>query len=181
MQVIQLIHSSDMKALVISRLGGPEVLEIQQVPQPVANPGEVLVKAAAGGVNFADIMTAQGGYPSAPSAPLIAGREFAGVIERTGKRVMGYTQWAAFAECVAARHELLWPVPDNWGAEEAAAFPRQLFHRLLRLLESRAGTKPNQRGEAARADPCGCGRSGHSRSGDRENSQCGDVWHVLFR
>ena len=46
-----------MKALVISRLGGPEVLEIQQVPQPVANPGEVLVKAAAGGVNFADIMT----------------------------------------------------------------------------------------------------------------------------
>jgi len=116
-----------MKALVISRLGAPEVLEIQQVPQSVANPGEVLVNVAAGGVNFADIMTAQGGYPSAPSPPLIAGREFAGVIERTQKRVMGYTQWAAFAECVAASHELLWPVPDNWSAEEAAAFPVNYF------------------------------------------------------
>ena len=93
----------------------------------MANPGEVLVKAAAGGVNFADIMTAQGGYPSAPSPPLIAGREFAGVIERTQKRVMGYTQWAAFAECVAASHELLWPVPDDWSADEAAAFPVNYF------------------------------------------------------
>ena len=148
MQVIQLIHSSDMKALVISRLGGPEVLEIQQVPQPVANPGEVLVNVAAGGVNFADIMTAQGGYPSAPSPPLIAGREFAGVIERTQKRVMGYTQWAAFAECVAARHELLWPVPDNWSAEEAAAFPVNYFTAYFAywkagLVQNRtSGAKP---------------------------------------
>jgi len=138
----------DMKALVISRLGGPEVLEIQQVPQPVANPGEVLVKVAAGGVNFADIMTAQGGYPSAPSPPLIAGREFAGVIERTGKRVMGYTQWAAFAEHVAARHELLWSVPDNWSAEEAAAFPVNYFTAYFAcwkaglVLNRTSGAKP---------------------------------------
>jgi len=67
-----------MKALVISRLGGPQVLEIRQVPEPSAEAGQVLVKVEAAGLNFADIMTAQGGYPSTPKPPLVAGREFAG-------------------------------------------------------------------------------------------------------
>src|SRR5438445_8393282 len=116
-----------MKALVISRLGGPQVLEIRQVPEPSAEAGQVLVKVEAAGLNFADIMTAQGGYPSTPKPPLVAGREFAGVAKSTGKRVMGYIQWGAFAEKVAARPELLWPVPDEWSAEEAAAFPVNYF------------------------------------------------------
>jgi len=116
-----------MKALVISRLGGPQVLEIRQVPEPSAEAGQVLVKVEAAGLNFADIMTAQGGYPSTPKPPLVAGREFAGVAKSTGKRVMGYIQWGAFAEQVAARPELLWPVPDEWTAEEASAFPVNYF------------------------------------------------------
>jgi NADPH:quinone reductase len=116
-----------MKAIVVSRLGGPEVLEVRQVPEPASDPAQELVRVAAGGVNFADIMTVQGGYAGVPKPPLIAGREFCGVRENNGQRVMGYAQWAAFAERIAARPELLWPVPQSWSAEEGAAFPVNYF------------------------------------------------------
>jgi NADPH2:quinone reductase len=86
-----------------------------------------LVQVQAGGLNFADVMTMRGGYPGAPEPPLVAGREFCGVRESDGQRVMGYAQWAAFAERVAARSELLWPVPENWTVEEGAAFPVNYF------------------------------------------------------
>jgi NADPH2:quinone reductase len=116
-----------MKAIVISRLGGPEVLEVQQVAEPTPVAGEELVRVEAAGINFADIMTAKGGYGNAPKPPLVAGREFCGTQESDGLRVMGYTQWAAFAERIAAGRELLWPVPKNWTAEEGAAFPVNYF------------------------------------------------------
>lgn len=116
-----------MQALVITRFGGPEVLEVQNVSEAHAGPDQVLVKVEAGGLNFADVMTAQGGYPGTPKPPLVAGREFAGVEARGGRRVMGYMQWAAFAETAAAYPALLWPVPDSWSAEEAAAFPVNFF------------------------------------------------------
>jgi NADPH2:quinone reductase len=86
-----------------------------------------LVRVEAGGINFADIITTSGGYPGTPQPPLVAGREFVGVRERDGQRVMGYAQWGAFAERIAARPELLWPVPRGWSAEEGAAFPVNYF------------------------------------------------------
>ncbi len=116
-----------MKAIVISRLGGPEVLEVGEVPDPVPGTGMEVVRVEAGGVNFADIITAQGGYPGTPKPPLVAGREFCGRLERNGQRVMGYAQWAAFAERIATRPDLLWPVPEGWSAEEGAAFPVNYF------------------------------------------------------
>jgi len=120
-----------MKAVIISRLGGPEVLEIRDMPEPAANAGQVLVQVEAGGLNFADVMTASGGYPGTPKPPLIAGREFCGATQSDGLRVMGYTQWAAFAERVAAPAQLLWPVPQGWSAEEGAAFPVNYFTAYL--------------------------------------------------
>jgi NADPH:quinone reductase-like Zn-dependent oxidoreductase len=120
-----------MKALVITSLSGPDALTIQDTPEPAPKPGQTLVRVAAGGLNFADFMTAQGGYPGTPPPPLIAGREFAGVDEGTGRRVMGYTQWAAFAEKVAAYPSMLWPVPDHWSDEQAAAFPVNYFTAYL--------------------------------------------------
>jgi len=115
-----------MKAVVITRLGGPEVLQIQDVPAPSPKSGEELVRVQAGGLNFADTMTARGGYPGTPKPPLVAGREFCGA-RANGDRVMGYIQWGAFAENVAARSNLLWPVPANWSPEEGAAFPVNFF------------------------------------------------------
>ena len=116
-----------MKAVVIARLGGPAVLEIRDVPEPAPAAGEELIRVQAGGLNFADTMTAHGGYPGTPKPPLVAGREFCGTRVSNGERVMGYTQWGAFAEVVAARSALLWPVPEKWSAEEGAAFPVNFF------------------------------------------------------
>ena len=120
-----------MKALVITSLAGPEALAIQDVPDPTVKAGQSLVRVSAGGLNFADFMTSKGGYPGTPPPPLIAGREFAGVEEQTGRRVMGYTQWAAFAEKTAAYQNLQWPVPERWSFEQAAAFPVNFFTAYL--------------------------------------------------
>jgi NADPH2:quinone reductase len=115
----------------ITSLSGPDALAIQDVGEPTLKAGQTPVRVAAGGLNFADFMTTQGGYPGTPAPPLIAGREFAGTEESTGRRVMGYIQWGAFAEKVAAYPHMLWPVPDHWTDEEAAAFPVNYFTAYL--------------------------------------------------
>jgi len=131
-----------VKAVVITRYGGPEVLEIRDVPAPNPGPGEELVRVEAGGLNFADTMTARGGYPGTPKPPLVAGREFCGTRESNGQRVMGYTQWGAFAEKVAARTGLLWPVPAGWSSEEGAAFPVNFFTAYFAYWKAGVFEKP---------------------------------------
>lgn len=134
-----------MKALVVTRFGGPEVLEWQTVSDAHAGPNQVLIKVEAGGLNFADLMTAQGGYANTPKPPLIAGREFSG-LDREGRLVMGYTQWAAFAEQTTAYRSLLWPVPAAWTPEQGAAFPVNFFTAYFAfwkagLIDKPAGTR----------------------------------------
>ncbi|HTT20750.1 MAG TPA: NADPH:quinone oxidoreductase family protein [Candidatus Sulfotelmatobacter sp.] len=120
-----------MKALVITSFAGPGALAIQDVPEPAPKPGQTIVSVQAGGLNFADFMTAKGGYPGTPPPPLVAGREFAGVEEDTGRRVMGYTQWGAFADKTTAYPNLLWPMPERWTFDQAAAFPVNYFTAYL--------------------------------------------------
>jgi NADPH2:quinone reductase len=120
-----------MKALMITSLSGPDALAIQNVSDPTLQPGQTLVRVTAGGLNFADFMTAQGGYPGTPPPPLVAGREFAGVEETTGRRVMGYIQWGAFAEKAAGYPHMLWPTPERWSDEQGAAFPVNFFTAYL--------------------------------------------------
>jgi NADPH2:quinone reductase len=139
-----------MKALVITSLSGPDALAIQEATEPTLKAGQTLVRVAAGGLNFADFMTAQGGYPGTPAPPLIAGREFAGVEESSGRRVMGYIQWGAFAEKVAAYTNMLWPVPEAWTDEQAAAFPVNYFTAYLGYWQA-GMTQPPSAGRAHRA------------------------------
>jgi NADPH2:quinone reductase len=129
-----------MKALVITSLAGPNSLAIQDAPEPTPKAGQTLIRVTAGGLNFADFMTSKGGYPGTPPPPLIAGREFSGVEESTGRRVMGYTQWAAFAEKTVVGSNLLWPLPDHWTDEQAAAFPVNFFTAYLAYWQ--AGMTP---------------------------------------
>jgi len=150
-----------MKALVITSFAGPGALTLKDVPEPTPKAGQVIVQVKAGGLNFADFMTTKGGYPGTPPPPLIAGREFSGVEEGTGRRVMGYAQWAAFAEKTAAYTTMLWPVPEQWSAEQAAAFPVNYFTAYLGYWQ--AGMTPGavwgqppstpQRSEAPRRSP----------------------------
>src|SRR5258708_4963201 len=69
-------YTGPMKALVITRLGGPEVLEVQQVPDPQPGPDQTLMHVEAVGLNFADLMTAQLGYAGTPKPPLVSCRQF---------------------------------------------------------------------------------------------------------
>jgi NADPH:quinone reductase-like Zn-dependent oxidoreductase len=121
-----------MKALVITRAGGPEVLKVQQRPDPVPVAGEVLVRVKAAGINFADVMARAGLYPDAPKTPSVVGYEIAGTVEAIGDgveghapgdRVMGGTRFGGYAELVAAPADALVALPEDWSFEEGAAFP----------------------------------------------------------
>ncbi len=120
-----------MKAVVVARAGGPEVLEVRDVPEPVAQPGEVIVRVEAVGVNFADTMSTRGTYKGTPPPPFITGREFAGVVEGTGERVMGYMQYGAAAEKIAVSKKMIWPQPKGWSSQQSAAFPVNFFTAYL--------------------------------------------------
>ena len=139
-----------MKALMITSLSGPASLRVQDVPEPTPKGGQTVVRVAAGGLNFADVMTAKGGYPGTPPPPLIAGREFSGAEDSGGRRVMGYTQWAAFAEKTAAYSSMIWPVPDHWTYEQAAAFPVNYFTAYLAYWQA-GMTEPPKAGRTHRA------------------------------
>jgi NADPH:quinone reductase-like Zn-dependent oxidoreductase len=121
-----------VRALVITRAGGPEVLKVEERPDPVTGAGEVRVAVKAAGINFADVMARAGLYPDAPKPPCVVGYEFAGVVEGVGDgvadfapgdRVIGGSRFGAYAELVATPANALVPLPDDWSFEEGAAFP----------------------------------------------------------
>ncbi|HVZ60558.1 MAG TPA: NADPH:quinone oxidoreductase family protein [Terriglobales bacterium] len=134
-----------MKAMVVARSGGPEGLEMREQPDPQPRPDEVVVKVHAAGLNFADLISASGGYSGVPDPPFIAGREFSGMVESTGEPVMGYTQWGAFAGKVAAKRALLWPKPERFSFAQAAAFPVNYFTAWFAYW--RAGLTPGAEGK----------------------------------
>ena len=137
-----------MKAVVIPRYGGPEVLEVRDVPEPKPGLAEELVRVHCGGLNFADTMSTMGRYPGLPEPPVVAGREFCGT-RSNGQRVMGYAQWGAFAETASARSSLLWPVPEGWSHQEGAAFPVNFFTAYLAYWKAGV-TVPSEEGKRPR-------------------------------
>jgi NADPH:quinone reductase len=121
-----------MKAIVIPKFGGPEVLELQDVPTPAPKAGEALVRIAAAGVNYRDVYERTGRYGGTP--PLIAGAEGAGTVEAVGEGVtvvkpgdrVAFTNiLGAYAEYLAAPADRFVPLPDGLSMIEGAAFPLQ--------------------------------------------------------
>jgi NADPH2:quinone reductase len=109
-----------VRAVVFHRHGGPDVLGLEQVDEPAAGDGEVLVDVEAAGVNFRDVYERENdGYGSGP--PAIVGVEGAGTVVGTGERVVWSDVPGSYAERVAAPRERLVPVPDGVAAEVAAA------------------------------------------------------------
>ncbi|HWR15857.1 MAG TPA: NADPH:quinone oxidoreductase family protein [Terriglobales bacterium] len=137
-----------MKAIVVTRTGGPDSLEVQEIPGPEPKENQLLVNVRACGVNFADILMASGTYAGGPKPPFIAGREFSGRVLSTGENVMGYAQANGFAERIVTRREFLWEKPDAWSFEEAAAFPVNYFTAFFAYwwagLWAPAGQQPSR-------------------------------------
>lgn len=137
-----------MRAAVITRAGGPEVIEVRNVPPPEAGAGEVLVRVRASALNRADIMQRQGRYPAPAGTPAnIPGLEYAGEVLRVGAgvrrwkagdRVFGIIGGGGQAEMVATREAEVAPIPDGMGWEDAAAVPEAFItaHDALVTLAS---------------------------------------------
>src|SRR4051812_41240604 len=99
-----------MRAVVQTGVGGPEVLQVQERPDPPVGPGEVRIAVRAAGINFADTMARVGLYPDAPKPPCVLGYEVAGEVESVGEgvgslevgdRVIAGTRFGGHASIVA--------------------------------------------------------------------------------
>jgi NADPH:quinone reductase len=120
-----------LRAIVCTRLGGPELLELQELPSPEPGPGEVLIRVEAAGVNFPDTLIIQGTYQAKPALPFTPGGEVAGTVVKTGSgvsglsvgdRVLAAMTWGAFAEEVLAEAWRVHPIPSEMDFVTAAAF-----------------------------------------------------------
>jgi NADPH:quinone reductase-like Zn-dependent oxidoreductase len=121
-----------MRAVVITKHGGPDVLQVQERPDPALGSGQVRIEVAAAGINFADVMARMGLYPDAPKTPCVVGYEVAGTILEVedgveslsvGQRVFAGTQFGGYASQVVADAGDVVALPDELSFEQGAAIP----------------------------------------------------------
>ena len=121
-----------MRAVVLTRHGGFDVLKVEERPDPTVGPGEVRVAVRAAGINFADLMARVGVYPDAPAPPCVVGYEVAGEVESVGDgvdsvavgdRVVAATRFGGYAERLSVPASQAFPLPDDLSFEQGAAFP----------------------------------------------------------
>lgn len=125
-----------MKQVVIPRYGPPEVLEVRETRDPEPGPGEVRIRVAAAGINFADIAARMGLYPDAPPLPMVVGYEVAGRIDRLGPgvaaggagfaegdEVLAMTRFGGYSEEVVVPTVTVLKRPPGMSADEGAALP----------------------------------------------------------
>ena len=122
-----------MRAIQITKFGGPEVLTLVDLPTPTAGEGEVLIEVSACGINYADSHQAENSYLAPQSLPLIPGAEVVGR-DSTGQRVVALVPGGGYAEVVAAPKALTFPIPDGVsdGAALAAILQGTTAYHLLR-------------------------------------------------
>ena len=121
-----------MRAVVITKHGGLDVLEVQERPEPSPGPGQALIDVRAAGVNFADTLARVGLYPDAPKPPCVVGYEVAGTISavgdgvdagRVGERVMAGKAFGGYASQVVVPQADAVALPERLSFEEGAAVP----------------------------------------------------------
>src|SRR6185295_17485248 len=112
-----------MRAVVLTGHGGPEVLQVQERPDPPVGPGEVRIAVKAAGINFADTMARVGLYPDAPTPPCVLGYEVAGEVESLGDGVEGFSvgdrviagsRFGGQASMVTVPADQAFPLPAGW-------------------------------------------------------------------
>jgi NADPH:quinone reductase-like Zn-dependent oxidoreductase len=147
-----------MRAMVVKRYGNPDVLEMRELPDPQLNPGEVLIRVKAVGVNFADLMQRMGIYPGVPKPPFVPGFEVAGVVEkvadggraaegepvRPGDAVCAISKFNAYAEWVAVPGRQVYRLPAGMPFDDAAALPVNYltaYHSMFTMGNLQSGDR----------------------------------------
>jgi NADPH:quinone reductase-like Zn-dependent oxidoreductase len=142
-----------MRAVVITRHGGPDVLQVQRRPDPPVGPGAVRIAVKAAGINFADTLARTGLYPDSPKVPCVVGYEVAGEVEsvgdgvesvKPGDRVVAGTRFNGQAELVTVRESMVYELPEQLSFEEGAAFPFNYATAQAGLVVM-GGLKPGER------------------------------------
>ncbi|TDE87552.1 NADPH:quinone oxidoreductase family protein [Deinococcus sp. S9] len=143
--------SESMKAIVVERLGPPDVMEVRELPVPQPGPGEVRLKVEAVGINFADVLAVAGEYLTRTRLPSTPGMEFAGIVDalgegvtgvQVGQRVAALAGRGGLAEYAISPAAALIQVPESFTAAQAAAFPVSYFtayHGLKTLGHGKEG------------------------------------------
>jgi NADPH:quinone reductase-like Zn-dependent oxidoreductase len=141
-----------MRALLSESPGGPETLVLRELPDPVAGPGEVLVRVSACGVNYPDVLIIEDKYQVRPHRPFAPGAELAGTIEavgpgvsglRPGDRVIGSVTSGGMAEKALVTAARCLPIPDAMPFDEASAFVLT-YGTSYHALKDRAALKPGE-------------------------------------
>ena len=133
-----------MKAILLTRHGGPDVLRISDVPRPEPKRGEVRVRIEFIGVNFAEVLSRRGVYGWAPPLPYILGMEASGVVDALGDGVDSVspgdavvvgTQFGTYAEFICVPADRVFPAPSSFSPRESAAFPVNYLTAWIGLME----------------------------------------------
>jgi NADPH:quinone reductase-like Zn-dependent oxidoreductase len=132
-----------MRQVWITKRGGPEVLQVREAPDPEPGAGEVRIRVAAAGINFADILARMGLYPDAPKLPAVVGYEVAGTVDRVGSGVTGVregdrvgaiTPFGGYSSVVVVPAAQAIPLPDGLSFEKAAAIPVNYLTAWIMLV-----------------------------------------------
>ncbi len=137
-----------MKAIRIHEFGGTDKLQLEEIEKPTPGAGEVLIKTAAAGINFADTRLRQNKYLFSPELPFTIGFEVAGTVEavgenvkhlQVGQRVLATMRGGGYAEYATADARMVVPIPDELGFGEATVLLVQGLTALGLLEDLRAG------------------------------------------
>jgi NADPH2:quinone reductase len=139
---------SRSRAWFVDRYGGPERLVLRERPDPIPGPGEVLVRTAAIGLNFADLFVRSGDYPRTPKPPFVPGMEISGTVETVGDgvtdlapgtKVVAVPIFGGHAERVVASASSVFPLPDGVDLLEAAAVPVMFLTAWYAIARAEVG------------------------------------------
>ncbi len=132
-----------MRQVWITKRGGPEVLQVREAADPAPREGEVRIRVAAAGINFADVLARMGLYPDAPPLPAVVGYEVAGTVDavgpgveglREGDRVGALTRFGGYADVLCVSAAQAFPISPALSFEKAAAIPVNYLTAWLMLV-----------------------------------------------
>lgn len=133
-----------MRAVIIPRFGGPDVLRVVELPSPPLGRAGVRIRVSASGINFADVQMRLGLYPEAPKLPFVPGFEVAGTVTevgaevtsvKPGDRVLGFTRFGGYATEIVVSAAFVRRTPPWLSDVEAAAIPTAFVTAWISLRE----------------------------------------------